>query len=305
MNGVWAAIWTSWLLVTTRALEIRGISFGTPPWGNPLVTTASNSSLESLKALASTGATWVQLMPTSYLRYSQDDAVVLVQPSTDRLTVATLDQLSLVAKEAQKLGLKVLVSSHIVPDWSSNTTGCRGPGTLRHTHHPAHNTTDCQTQSGYASSLGCLPVWSELTFQSFFSALEGALSDVIMAFGDTIDMLSIADGLDCIVDQGPPTEWGRLLQTIKSKAGTTPLMIGLGRPSQASWLGSDSLYALGLSAAVPLRTPYAQANSSTLLEAWQPFLMAAQSLSTLHGNKPILFHRVGYQSRCVLSTWRR
>lgn len=95
----------------------KGIVFGSEEWSFPNATFDSAISDQSLRNLAETGASWVRILVTWYVDSVDSPRIYPVVTESSPLFTPTIKQLGHVVDLAHKLGLQVMLSPIVDPNW--------------------------------------------------------------------------------------------------------------------------------------------------------------------------------------------
>eukprot|EP00041_Stephanoeca_diplocostata_P029241 m.858340 g.858340 ORF g.858340 m.858340 type:complete len:788 (+) comp23522_c0_seq14:74-2437(+) len=280
----------------------KGIVLGSGQWSAAGIALDDSNTESALKDLRGTGATWVRIIPTGY--FANTSSPIVYSMSTPKFYTDTPSEVLAAVKFAKKIGLRVLLSPVIDPDWTIESN-CRA--------------SECTTQ---ASRLQLGKEFGAAQWSVFFASYRAWLEPYVTATAGHIDMLSIGAELQTAAMEGPVQSWTDLCNWARNAtAGMVPLTYAAMTSTLQAWdhvswlqnvdvLGVDAYYPLNVSAfggGPPDLMQYWPKNTTippleSIVRAWQPMVIALQKIAKQSG-KPILFSEVGYQAR--YGVWRQ
>jgi hypothetical protein len=271
----------------------RGIVFGSGEWSHPSMPYDSPEALESLAALAATGASHVRLLVTGFLDNTMSATFVYSIAPPSALATETVASFAAAARAASALGLKVVLCPVLDPNWDTLILGARSndkPGFETRQQFGSHYTTQSQWDAFFAS----YRAWAF----PYFSAAVAA--DVFM--------IEVSSELDTAFGR-PENEaaWRAFVADIRALPFSGKVSVANAAPDNA-WL--DALDFVGIDLYSGLgggqgALPLGQAPSVDDLVAQLDAVATPQVLAFAARNLSVIFSETGFQSRpnCHVRPW--
>jgi len=254
-------------LITCRQY---GVTFGAGEWSNPEFTYSSPEAFLSLQRLRATGATWVRFLMTWFQDGINTTHIYPIDPPSYLATVKD-DHLVAITNEAHRLGMQVLFSPILDPNWDIPTNKRSGPGSV------------------WRGIIG--QSFNDTQWQQWFDSYKTfVLHYAVLAQQLKVEQFAIASEL--VVPFERTTQWRDIIKSIRA-VYSGPLTVAT-QPQQTPEFWRD-LDIIGIDAYYPLETVSDYPSVAELVKAWQPIIGKLEMYSKTY-NKSILFTEVGYCS---------
>jgi len=257
------------VVVITDARQY-GATFGAGEWSNPQFTYESPEAVRSLTRLRDTGANWVRLLMTWFQDSVNSTTIYPIKPPSYLATVEDV-HLGVITGAAKSLGMKVLFSPVLDPNWDIPTNKRGGPGSV------------------WRGMIG--QYFNDSQWTDWFTQYKQfILHYAILAEKLNVEQLAIASEL--VVPFERTDEWKEIIKSIRGVySGSLTVAT---QPEQTPGFWPD-LDVIGIDAYYPLITTSDHPTVEDLVKAWQPIIQKLESYVKEY-NKSILFTEVGYCS---------
>lgn len=282
-----------WLLLTLAGFNSqyafaiekqKGIVFGSGEWSYPDATYDSSMSDQSLRNLVQTGASWIRILVTWYLDSVDSVAIYPNSNESSALFTPTTKQLGHAIDLAHDLGLKVMLSPIVDPNWLL-PDNCRAEGP-----HCPHGGSVWRGQIGRNFNTS---EWN-IFFSHYQQLIQYCLNVLIQ---HNVEQFCIGAEL-LSASNTNPQYWENIINFVRKSgykgkltyAFLTYQLLDDALPSwaaQLDYIGIDAYMSLG---------EKTNASLKDLLVAWIPYVSKLEAQFVKY-KKPILITEVGYQSR--------
>jgi len=256
--------------------RLYGVTFGSGEWSNPAFPYNSSGAFTSLDRVKSTGANWVRILVT-WFQDSINSTTIYPINTPSPLASQTDEQLMIIITQAHNIGLKVMLSPILDPNWELPWNG-------RDSQDPnfvwrgmiGQNFNNSQWINWFASYSNYILHMAQIAKNNSVE-LFCIASELLTAFKQDAQWVTIIQKIKAVYN-------GNL--TVATTTGTSPNWW-----SELDYIGIDAYYILNTTSTKP--------NVSELVAAWQP-IIAELINYTVTFKKPILFTEVGYTSAYYL-----
>eukprot|EP01121_Diplochlamys_sp_Union-15-3_P012301 TRINITY_DN3669_c0_g1_i1.p1 TRINITY_DN3669_c0_g1~~TRINITY_DN3669_c0_g1_i1.p1 ORF type:complete len:363 (+),score=51.36 TRINITY_DN3669_c0_g1_i1:18-1106(+) len=247
-----------------------GATFGAGEWSNVDYTYSTPQAFESLNRLKQTGANWVRLLMTWYQDSINATRIYPIQPPS-YLATPTDQEIIAITKQAKSLGLKVMFSPIVDPNWEIKGNIRGGPGETNRLEIGTYFT-EQQWEEWFSSYANYINHYANL------ATIAGA------------DMFAIASELVTAFKR--TQDWRNIISGIRKQYNGLLTVAGETDQELPFW---DSLDFIGIDAYFVLNTVSDHPNVDELKASWQPHILLLEQWSKKY-NKSVLFTEVGYCS---------